>query len=73
MYVWGNKNIEKGMVQGTNITLGFKLATGKANLNEIVYRLKEINNSNNTRNPFKCHISKTSMVYLRNLLCIESV
>jgi hypothetical protein len=30
------------MEQGINITLGFKLATGKVNLNEIVYRLKEL-------------------------------
>ena len=33
------------MEQKIHITLGFKLATGKVNLNEIVYRLKEIRDS----------------------------
>jgi hypothetical protein len=43
----GNKNQEKGIVmeQGIDITLGFKLATGKVTLNEIVYRLKEVRDS----------------------------
>jgi hypothetical protein len=41
---WENKNLRKGIVmeQKIHITLGFKLATGKVNLNEIVYRLKEV-------------------------------
>ena len=44
---WENKNQGKGIVmeQGIHITLGFKLATGKVNLNEIVYRLKEVRDS----------------------------
>ena len=33
------------MEQKIYITLGFKLTTGKVNLNEIVYRLKEIRDS----------------------------
>ena len=33
------------MEQEIHITLGFKLATGKVNLNEIVYRLKELRDS----------------------------
>ena len=33
------------MEQQIHITLSFDLATGKANLNEIVYRLEELKNS----------------------------
>ena len=33
------------MERKIDITLGFKLTTGKVNLNEIVYRLKEIRDS----------------------------
>jgi len=32
------------MEQGIHITLRFNLSTGKANLNEIVYELKELRN-----------------------------
>jgi len=44
------------MEQEIHITLRFNLATGKANLNEIVYRLKEL------QNPLMLHVLKSILI-----------
>ena len=53
------------MEQEINITLGFKLATGKVNLNEIVYWLKEL------RDPLMLHVVEEDSYLVRCSHCGE--